>query len=126
MGFKIKMFPNNVDKVVAAAILAAEQTTYAIKQEIEEAAVVPFETGDLQNCDVDLAKRKAGKFKIVYSMPYARRLYWHPEYKFRKDKNANAQGEWLEPWLKGSRKDFAKRSFAIRFWRIMKQRGLDK
>ena len=56
------------------------------------------------------------KVSVVSDTPYARRLYFHPEYKFRKDKNANAGAEWFEPYLTGNKKQFARNSFA----RIMK------
>lgn len=124
MAFKIKIYPNKVAKVVEAAIIAAEQTAYAIKSDVEEAQVIPFETGDLSNSDVDRSRRKSGRFRIVHSMPYARRLYWHPEYNFRTDKNPNARGEWYEPWLTGDRKKFANESFKKLFRKQLKKRGL--
>lgn len=52
---------------------------------------------------------------MVHSTPYARRMYYHPEYHFHKEKwkdkrgehdgNANARGEWYEDWLPGGSKD---------------------
>jgi hypothetical protein len=124
MAFKIKIDRRKVAKVVEAAVMAAEQTTFAIKSDVEEAQVIPFETGDLSNSDVDRSRRKSGRFRIVHSRPYARRLYWHPEYNFRTDKNPNARGEWYEPWLTGDRKKFANESFKKLFRRQLKKRGL--
>jgi len=124
MAIKIKMYPNKVAKVIEAAVMAAEQTAFAIKSDVEEAQVIPFETGDLSGSDVDRSRRKSGKFNIVHSMPYARRLYWHPEYNFRRDKNPNARGEWYESWLTGDRKKFANESFKKLFRRQLKKRGL--
>lgn len=125
MAVKIKIDPRKVDKVVKIAIQAAEQVAYAIKQSVDEEQVVPFETGDLNNGSfVDSSKRDSGKFSLVFSTPYARRLYWHPEYNFRTDKNPNARGEWLEPWLTGDKKFFANRSFGIRFRRMLRQKGM--
>lgn len=39
---------------------------------------------------------KLGQGKIVWITPYARRLYYNPQYNFSKDKNPNAQGLWFE------------------------------
>ena len=124
MAIKIKIDRRKVAKVVEAAVMAAEQTAFAIKSDVEEAQVIPYETGDLSGSDVDRSRRKSGKFNIVHSMPYARRLYWHPEYNFRTDKNPNARGEWYEPWLTGDRKKFANESFKKLFRRQLKKRGL--
>lgn len=39
---------------------------------------------------------KPGTGKVMWQMPYARRLYYNPQYNFSKDKNPNAQGLWYE------------------------------
>ena len=31
--------------------------------------------------------------------PYARRLYFHPEYNFKRGNNANAGGKWFDSFL---------------------------
>ncbi|MCD3473309.1 minor capsid protein, partial [Streptococcus equi subsp. equi] len=33
---------------------------------------------------------------VSWHTPYARRLYYNPQYNFSKDKNPNAQGKWFE------------------------------
>ncbi len=48
----------------------------------------------------------------VTQTPYARRLYYHPEYNFQTDENPFAGGEWYKPWLPGGiSEDFAKEAF---------------
>lgn len=37
-----------------------------------------------------------GSGKIFWDVPYARRLYWNPQYNFSTDKNSKAQGLWFE------------------------------
>jgi Minor capsid protein len=37
-----------------------------------------------------------GNGKIVWQTPYAKRLYYNPQYNFSKDKNPNARGLWFE------------------------------
>jgi hypothetical protein len=68
--------------------------------------VFPFDTGNLQNEStyVDDSKAAKGKVSIVSDMPYARRLYYHPEYNFNTSKNPNARGEWWAEWLEGAKK----------------------
>lgn len=61
---------------------------------------------------VDDENASKGEVSIVYDTPYARRLYYHPEYNFNKKQNANAGGLWFEPYISGSKKDFAKNTFA--------------
>lgn len=36
------------------------------------------------------------KLLLVWDSPYARRLYWNPQFNFSKDKNPNARGLWFE------------------------------
>lgn len=114
-GFKIVINRAAVNRLVKAAITAAEQTAYAVMSDVEEEQVVPMEVGTLATAAVDSSEKAKGRFKLVYNTPYARRLYWHPEYNFRTDKNPNARGEWLEPWLTGEKKDFARKAFVKLF-----------
>lgn len=37
-----------------------------------------------------------GEGRIVWGTPYARRLYYNPQYNFSKDKNSSAGGLWFE------------------------------
>lgn len=92
---------------------ALEQTAEALHTEIISDQVMPFDTGNMQNENtfVDTSKRSDGKVGIVTSTPYARKMYYHPEYDFRKTNNPNAKGEWLESYVSGSKKDFAKKAF---------------
>lgn len=70
--------------------------------------------GHLQNEStfVDYTNSKRGKVSLISSTPYARRLYFHPEYNFDKGENPNARGEWYEDWLSGGKEsDFANKTF---------------
>ena len=85
---------------------AVSMTAQQMLNEARNDAVIPFDTGATQNegTHVDDSQAAHGKVSIVTDTPYARRLYYHPEYNFNKSKNANAQGMWWEDWLTGSRK----------------------
>lgn len=66
-----------------------------IDKDIKEKQVVPKKTGALEDSQkVELQSKDT--LRISYSTDYAARLYFHPEYNFSHDQNANAQGEWLE------------------------------
>lgn len=97
-----------------AAVRALEKTGEALHTEVVQATVVPRDTGNLQNeaFFVDMLESAEGEVALVHSTPYARRLYFHPEYHFHTDKNPEARGEWYEPWISGENREFVRRAFA--------------
>ena len=61
---------------------------------------------------------------LVSEGPYARRLYYHPEYNFHKEENPDAKGRWLEDWMPGGRKEnFVQETFAECLRREMRRQG---
>ncbi len=103
-----------IRQLTQAAITALEQTGEALHTEVVQAQVMPFDTGHLEEdaTFVDYSDSADGLVRIVSSTPYARRLYYHPEYNFQTDENPFAGGEWFEPWLPGGvSQDFAKDAF---------------
>ncbi len=123
-----------INQLTELAKAALEQTAEALHTEVVQAQVVPQKDGTLQGegMFVDYSMAKSGKVSIVHSTPYARRLYYHPEYNFHKEKwtdskgrehdgNPNAGGEWFEPWMKGGKHgDFCNKAFAKFMRRLMK------
>lgn len=81
-------------------------TCDALKSDLQSSQTMPFDTGALQNTKtfVNDKNAKQGVVSVCSEGPYARRLYFHPEYNFRKDKNPNAGGMWFEPYLNGNKK----------------------
>lgn len=55
---------------------------------------IPKDTGELERSSI--RHTSFGSGEVVWVTPYARRLYHNPQYKFHKDVNPNAQGEWFE------------------------------
>lgn len=111
---KVTINQSLLKDLTAAAILALEQTAEAVHTEVVQAQVVPRDTGRLQNeaMHVDTTQSRDGSVSIVHSTPYARRLYFHPEYNFNQLENPNAKGEWFNDWLPGGNKaDFAAKAF---------------
>ena len=89
-----------------------QQAAEAMKSQIVADQVVPKETGELER-SAFVRKQKRSKYQIVYDVPKARRLYWHPEYNFRQDKNPNARGMWMQSYIDGDRKDYFKKAFSM-------------
>ena len=74
----------NIETTLENARLALVDTAEALKTDLVQSQTMPFRTGNLQNDNtfVDDRKVKKGIVKIVSDTPYARRLYFHPEYNF--------------------------------------------
>lgn len=103
----IKLDNQKIAKLEEACLKALEMTAEAVLSDIRTSAVVPRDNGELERSGfVDLSDIKNAIARIVFDTPYARRLYWHPEYNFRTDKNVNAKGKWMEDYLSGEKKQF--------------------
>lgn len=125
-------------KLSTAAVRSLEQTGEALKTEVQQAQVIPRDTGNLQGESfwVDRKDSFRGKVRLVHSAPYARRVYFNPDgMKFHKeawesvetvtgkngkkrqkkvkhDGNPNARDHWYEDWLPGgSKQDFCAKTF---------------
>lgn len=110
----VKLNRQRVKELNGAVVTALEQTVEALHTEVVQAQVVPRDTGALQGekMFVDYSESSTGHVDIIHEGPYARRLYYHPEYHFSKDENPNAKGKWFEDWLPGgSQEDFAQQTF---------------
>ena len=99
----IKLNLPKIRQLTDAQITALEQTAEALHTEVVQAQVFPRDTGNLQNEStfLDRSESSHGKVSIISSTPYARRLYFHPEYHFQTKENPNAKGMWFEDWLPG-------------------------
>lgn len=121
---RVTINQSRINQLSRAAVTALEQTAEALHTEVVRACVVPRRDGALEGEQffADYSKSGMGKVSLVHNTPYARRVYYHPEYKFHRepwtdaagkhhDGNANARGLWYEPWLRGEHKDFCKEAF---------------
>lgn len=109
-------------KINTSGIKAAEEdilralglTALGLQKRVRDADVVPRDTGQLEDVKfyVDDSRIDAGVVSLVFEGPYARRLYYHPEYNFHRepwtdsqgrnhDGNPNAQGLWMSLWEPG-------------------------
>ena len=103
-----------VRQVEQAVATALEQTAQAVITDVVDEQVMPMDTGTLQNSStfVETSESSTGVVGIISDTPYARRLYYHPEYNFRTSENKNAGGKWFQPWIDGNKKEFAADAFA--------------
>lgn len=122
-----------IKRISRAAETALSMTAEALHTDVVQRQVVPRDTGALQGEKffVDVRQSKKGKIYLVHDGPYARRLYYHPEYRFnrrdwteevkKKDgtvkvikhgSNPRAKGKWLDDYKKGGKKqDFCTKTF---------------
>lgn len=111
---KITLNMGMIKRISQNQITSLEKTAEALHTEIVQAEVMPRDTGAMQNekTFVDYSRSAQGIVTIVTEGPYARRLYYHPEYNFQTCENAFAMGEWYRPWLPGGiYEDFAINAF---------------
>lgn len=117
---KVKLNFQKIRKLTQAQVTALEQTAEALHTEVVQAEIMPRDEGTLQNEStfVDYSNSSQGKVSLISSTPYARRLYFHPEYDFQKYENAFAQGLWYDPWIDGTYKDFCKNAYQKLYRRL--------
>lgn len=130
---KVKLNMPKIKELTQAQVTALERTAELLHEEVVQARVVPRKDGALQGESffVDNSRSAEGKVSLIHAEPYARRLYFHPEYHFHKgpweeewtdkegikhhvkhDGNPNAKGKWYADWLPGGKEaDFAVEAF---------------
>ena len=115
----IKLNEAKLEELTKQQYISLAQTADALLTDLRDSQTMPFDTGNLQNdsTHLDDSQKEQGRVSIVSSTPYARRLYYHPEYNFRKNNNPNAGGKWFEPYISGSKADFARNTFRKLFKR---------
>lgn len=109
-----------------------EQTAEAVKTDVVMSQTVPYAEdsdenrsrgvvpGELQgSIYTDTSRSAQGEVAVVANTPYARRLYYHPEYNFFRGANPQAGGLWWRAYLPGGAKQgFAAEAFGKLFKRI--------
>lgn len=110
---KVTINTQKIKQLTRAQVIALEQTAEALHTEVVQAQVIPRDTGNLQNENtfVDFSESSRGRATLVSSTPYARRMYYHPEYNFQTHENPNAKGKWYDDWIDGDKKNFCKNAY---------------
>lgn len=115
----IKLNEAKLNELTKQQYISLAQTADALLGDIRDEQLMPFDTGNLQNdsTSVDDSQRAQGRVSVVSTTPYARRLYFHPEYDFRRNNNARAGGKWFEPYINGYKKEWVVNTFKELFKR---------
>ena len=113
----IKLNEAKLKELTKQQYISLAQTADALLGDVRDEQLMPFDTGNLQNEStfIDDSQQVQGRVSIVSTEPYARRLYYHPEYNFRRNNNARAGGKWYEPYINGSKKEWVINAFKQRF-----------
>ena len=115
----IKLNEAKLKELTRQQYISLAQTADALVTDLRDSQTMPFDTGNLQNDStfLDDSQKEQGRVSVVSSTPYARRLYYHPEYNFRTTNNRNAGGKWFEPYISGKKSDFVVNAFKELFKR---------
>lgn len=102
---EVKLNLNALGDISREALNASLETMGALRTEMLTAKVIPRNTGNLEESGGAIDQFAEGNevhtTLCIGDTPYARRLYFHPEYNFQTVNNPNAQGEWAQPWAPG-------------------------
>ena len=102
-----------INEILNKLKVAVEKTSEETVTDLKNSETIPFDIGTLQLSTTWERDAAANSTVLISSnTPYARRLYFHPEYNFRKTNNANAGAGWFEPYITGNKKDFIQDKFA--------------
>jgi hypothetical protein len=90
---KVKYDQNAINKDFQHAL---DRTQYALDTQIlkDSNYFIPMDTSYLMNSSLRASDIGGGLLR--WDTPYARRLYYNPQYNFQKDENPNARGLWFE------------------------------
>lgn len=104
---QIKYNHKNIKKINSKVQMALVDTTKAIKTDLMQSQLMPFDTGTMQNDStfVDDKQVKKGITKIVVDTPYARKVYFDPEIDISTKENSNARQYYFEDYIVGSKKE---------------------
>lgn len=102
-------------KLDSAIYDALAKTADATLTELRDRQSMPFDTGNLQNDSTFIDDSQRDKVSIVSNTPYARRLYFHPEYNYRRVNNAHSGGKWFDSFIND---DFIEKAYCKMFKQI--------
>ena len=118
-------YPGKKRELEADISAALEMTAEAVRTDLVQSQTLPFAEASEKNLRrgvvpgqlqgsvyVDRTRSKQGRVSVVTSTPYARRLYFHPEYNYYRGTNAFAGGLWYEPYRAGERAKWVEETYA--------------
>ena len=102
---RIEFYDSIINALEEAALEALDATGEQLLTDVTNAQIMPFDVGTMLNdaTYLDHSHRANGQVTLLVDEPYARRLYYHPEYNFQTVNNPNAKGLWFEDWADGGK-----------------------
>lgn len=94
------MFKVKVDIDISELMNKKNKAAKSAQEQLDQAVLkdsnyyIPKDKSNLEGSGI--RSSLIGKGKIIWDTPYARRLYYNPQYNFSKDRNPNARGLWFE------------------------------
>ncbi|EJQ77750.1 minor capsid protein [Bacillus toyonensis] len=94
------MIKANIQVDLSGVQSKLESATEAVQEAFAEQVLkdsnffIPMDTKNLRDSSLIASDFKAGL--LVWNAPYARRLYYNPQYNFSKDENPYSSGLWFE------------------------------
>lgn len=122
---QIRMNHANINYLKSLANQAVGMTAEALRTDIYNNQLMPFDTGALQNdLFVNRSRINQGIASLDSTKHYAARVYFHPEFNFQKVNNANAQALWYEMYqVGGSKSNFCSDTFAKIYRQLLNGSG---
>lgn len=104
---KITFNTRNISIINENAKLALIDAAEAIKTDLIQSQIMPFDTGTMQNDSTFIDDKRAikGIARIVVDTVYSRKVYFDPEIHIKQDKNPNAKQYYFDDYISGSKKD---------------------
>ena len=142
-GVHVRFYPAAMRRLAADEASALEQAAEAVVTDLVMSQTLPFASptveakdgtqvprrdgvvpGELQGSVHSERSRSAeGRVSVVASTPYARNLYYHPDWDYYRGTNPRAGGAWFEPYKRGGAKaGFVRKAYEVRL-RAMRGRG---
>lgn len=86
----------DIDKIERDVRRALQKAQVVLDEQVlkDSNYFIPMDTHALEMSGVRASR--IGEGIITWDTPYARRLYYNPQYNFSKDQNPNARGLWFE------------------------------
>jgi hypothetical protein len=93
LNINVKINQNQIGNKVANGL---DRAQFALDEQVLKDSNFYIPEREAYLKDSGVTHSRIGEGLIAWQTPYARRLYYNPQFNFSKDKNPNAQGLWFE------------------------------
>ena len=118
MKLQVKLSQKRMSGTLENHRKALVETCAFLRKDIIESQRIPMDTGTLQNSLAVQGDKNSLSVTLACTVPYAARLYFHPEFHFSKKRNRFAGAGWFETYLTGTKRNFFNVEFAKRLGKL--------